>query len=388
MKRTKFFLFLLLVLTGCQWSNRNQATDSIPQIDLSRSYSKKEIHLRDIADVEYIPLETTGDVLLANNRRPVHISDRYILVTNRRQGDIFVFKRNGKIDSHFNHRGRGGMEYTSSQSIVFDEKNREIFVVDRFSTSRIMVYSMTGEYKRTLKYPGKLSLTAYGFDDQTLFVYDDYGLSQNKYNPRPYMFLSKEDGSMISALNLTLPVRYSEKIWMETTDDAGNPITTSLNISIPYHRYYGEDFVVADISSDTIFRLAKNKDLIPLAVRTPSVHAAEPRTVWTSKLTTDKFMVLEKKTLDFKKKIPSTTLMYEFETGQINEITFINDDFPSREWEMSPDVAVPENTAALLMDASILVEAYENHELKGELGELAVTLGEEDNPVLMIVKFK
>lgn len=38
--------------------------------------------------------------------------------------------------------------------------------------------------------------------------------------------------------------------------------------------------------------------------------------------------------------------------------------------------------------ANKLVEAYNNHELKGKLNEIASTLNEESNPVVVIMKYK
>jgi hypothetical protein len=35
-----------------------------------------------------------------------------------------------------------------------------------------------------------------------------------------------------------------------------------------------------------------------------------------------------------------------------------------------------------------LKESYENNQLKGELEQLVASLDEEDNPIVMIVKFK
>ena len=40
------------------------------------------------------------------------------------------------------------------------------------------------------------------------------------------------------------------------------------------------------------------------------------------------------------------------------------------------------------LDASKLCEAYENGELRGELKEIAKNIKADDNPVLMVVKFK
>lgn len=48
--------FLLLV--SC-----DQTTQSIPQINLDTEYPEKEIYLQDVAEVSYLPLETTNEVL-------------------------------------------------------------------------------------------------------------------------------------------------------------------------------------------------------------------------------------------------------------------------------------------------------------------------------------
>lgn len=40
------------------------------------------------------------------------------------------------------------------------------------------------------------------------------------------------------------------------------------------------------------------------------------------------------------------------------------------------------------LGASGLIEAYEDGRLSGKLKDIAVNLNEDDNPVLMIIKFK
>ena len=55
-------LLLFILLTGCQSGNQKPQTGNLPVIDLSKNYPKKEIRLQDIADIEYVPLETKDDV--------------------------------------------------------------------------------------------------------------------------------------------------------------------------------------------------------------------------------------------------------------------------------------------------------------------------------------
>jgi hypothetical protein len=384
------FVFLGLVLIGCQQPVK---TGELAIIDISKSFPKKEIHLQDIAEIEYVPLEMNKDVLLGSYSNLIYVSGQYIHIRDIMQGEIFVFNRNGTIATHFNHRGQGDKEYNNLSGVVFDEKNEEIFVFDTSSARRILVYTVDGTYKRTLKYDEGLSLKGYDIDDETLLVYDDYGLRQNTYREKPYMFMSKKDGSIVSELNINMPVRYSNSAVM-SVEVNGQSMIAPLTITLTNNRDYGQDLVIADMSLDTIFRLTKAKELTPLVVRTPSVHASEPRTVWVSNLATEKFIIFAKATLDFElvrrtQSISTETFMHEFETGETSEVSFVNDDYPSgKNWEPA-GVSIPtKNVAVSLIQASGLVEAYKEKKLKGELEKVTATLDEEDNPVLMIVKFK
>jgi len=108
MNNSLLFIFISFFLLGCQ---KSVNYSDLPVIDISKKYPQKEIHLQDIADMEYIPLETTDDVLLGQFPWLSYLSDNYILVWNMGHEDIFVFNRNGKIVSHFKHKGQGDKEY-------------------------------------------------------------------------------------------------------------------------------------------------------------------------------------------------------------------------------------------------------------------------------------
>lgn len=348
------------------------------EIDISTQYpQKKEIYLQDIASIEYVPLETTQDIIFERGFRIFHLSDQYIFALNRGKGDIFTFHRNGKIAAYFNHRGQGDEEYWGVQSIIFDERNNELYVFESTS-QKVLVYSVTGEYQRSFKYPVDVQPVAYNFDEESILVYDEGNFHNSSFSSKPYMFLSKRDGSIISTLNLTLPVRYP-----------------NLPIPIPINRYDGRDFVIADISSDTIYQLTKEKKIIPLLIRIPSVHKSEPRIVWTSELKTEQFILLNITALDIdaarsKKNYFSTTLMHEFNTNETNEIILINSDFPFWDWntDIARDVAIPQNMVVSLIDAPILKESYKTRMLNGELEQLVSTLDDKDIPLLMIIQFK
>jgi hypothetical protein len=384
--RKLFSIFCLSLLLGCQSGNRKLKIDELPTIDLSKNYSEKKITLQSIADVEYVPLETTDDVLLGNTGL-FYVSDNYILVRNSREGGVFIFNRSGKIISHFNHKGEGSQEYRSNSGVVFDEKNEEVFVLDFPSTARIQVYSIDGNHKRSLQYSENLRISAaYNFDEETILAYDENGLFQENYSETPYLLLSKADGRILSSLDIKLPVRYSNRFVRETTVN-GQSTFAPVMIYFSNNRHFGQNFVIADMSSDTIYQLTKERLLTSFLIRTPSVHSVEPRTIWTCNLTTDKFVVLNKLTLVIEN-LESTNLIHEFETGQTSQISFVNEDFLSRDW-FPDDVDIPQkNVAASLLDVTRLKDAYTEKRLGEGLEQLVATLEEDDNPVVMIVKFR
>ena len=396
MKTIFFLIFLAAFLTGCQ-SKSGQKGD-LPVIDLSKKYSQKEVHLGSIADVEYLPLETTSEVLLDQDAKIFYFCEKYILVLNQRLGEILAFDRNGKnIKSFRIPHGPGPMEFARIERIAFDDVSQEIYLFD--VVGKILVYSLTGEYVRTMEQiPGLNSFSCMlNFDEETFLIYQEYAKrGDNKPPENPYSLVSKDDGSVVFSFDINFYDRFPIAVLdLETF--------TVYEYTFPVNRHFGQDFVIADISSDTVFMLTKQRELKPLLVRTPTVvDSSEPRTVWRTELTTDKFIVLRTMVMNFERFIATgerdrnpVFIKYEFETGQISEVvSFIIDDYPTFNWESARQLFFDvvdnpqKNVAVKLLDVALLKEAQEENKLKGELDKLVATLGEEDNPVIMIVNFK
>lgn len=281
------------------------------------------------------------------------------------------------------------MEYNYIQSLVVDEENQELFVLDSYYFAKCQVYSLNGEYKRTLKLPEAVNLKAYNWDKETLLCYDEAGvLLMKDYRVDPYLFVSKKDGSIISALDITFQERFTSINTQLTVGSDGKNIVNTYILQIPNNRHDGDDFVLGDMFSDTIFSLSQNKAITPLLIKTPSVFTTDPKIVLTPIFKVDKFMILQRSVLDFdmyktERKFPKSTLMYNFENKLINEITFVNNDCP--EIYQILDVDTEKNTVVFCLEAFDLIET--EGELGGELKHIASTLHSEDNWVLMIAKF-
>jgi len=373
-----FFLIGSLVMS-CQ-----SKKDNLPVIDFSKNYPTKEIRLQDIADLEYIPLETTEDVLLSDNAVLTSVTDKYIIVYEPLLGDIFVFNRTGKIYAHFNHKGQSGQEYAWIRYTIFDERNEEIFVCNQ----SIQVYSLSGKYKRTLRINTLQNESAvYNFDDTALLLYDNVIIDsgfEHKTKKKPYRLMSKKDGSLISVLNFHFPKRYSSSILQKEGKNE-----RAILMYYPSSIYYGHDFMIADISSDTLYILNQSKKITPILVRKPSVHATEPRNVWTILLTTDKFMIIGEVLLDFNSKggkIP--TFMYEFKTGKINKVEFLDSESERGSLRFGSSPAIAKNMTAQFMQTPSFISMHKKIQLKGNSKESMMPQKEDDNPQVRIIKFK
>jgi hypothetical protein len=237
----------------------------------------------------------------------------------------------------------------------------------------------------------------HNFDNETLLIYDGVRFATGGglvYNEKPYLLLSKQDGSVVYSFDITLPTRYINRTIEIIDPGAGRErLYLPVSILVPNNRHFGQDFVIADISSDTIYLLTQDRILTPLLTRRPSVHASEPRRVVTSLLKTDKFILLQRTTLDFAftergaAALPRV-LMYEFETGRTSEVLFADTDL-----ERPPPFgvfssAIGRNMYAELIEIHRFKDAQERNRLNSELEPFVATLDEEDNPVVRIVTFK
>lgn len=81
-------------------------------------------------------------------------------------------------------------------------------------------------------------------------------------------------------------------------------------------------------------------------------------------------------------------LVYDKQSGAINEVVVINRDFKDREENVYARAINPEISFCVPLDPPTLLEANKDGKLSGRLKEIADGLDEEDNPVIMIVKHK
>ena len=184
----RHLIIIVFILAGCSTKPTNlinKEKQDLVIIDITKKYPEKRIYVQDIADLEYIPLET-NDSTLVSRGAPDLVSEKYIVYHNQ-DGQILVFSRQGKSLYSFNRRGGSNEEYNSISGIILDDEKEELFIED-IHKAKIFVYSIDGKFKRKLVLPSK-------FYPECLMVYNkDYLFCYNSYfMDKPKEMMNAED---------------------------------------------------------------------------------------------------------------------------------------------------------------------------------------------------
>lgn len=386
MKNTTIFLLSILLTTaGC--NRQHQTSDDLITVDVTRnSFPQKELILQDFMEVEYIPLETNDEFV--NQGCVEAIGEKYIIVTNYRDdGDIFVYDRNGKAIRKINRKGQGGEEYISCRSVILDEENNELFINDHHA-KQIRVYDLEGNFKRSFKQKSEGNSQYYweifNYDKENLICYDECN------DKIPFLLVSKQDGSVTK--EIVTPFK-EKKLFIQLLRHEGGTRAAGPG---PYSRItpFKGNWILLEPSSDTIYTFMPDYSLRPFIVRTPPVHTMNPESFLILKLISDRYYFMEsiKNVYDFSKEegFPKTYFVYDTQAKDFFRYIIYNGDYTYKK-EFYMVMLTPVNAKGELwatLNAFELCRDYKKDRLKGKLKEVAATLEEDDNRVVMLVKHR
>jgi hypothetical protein len=388
MKRLITLSMILLIIAGCGGCKQSDAqSDDLIIVDVTANYPKIELILQDFMDVEYIPLETTDEFLTQGLVQAVG-KDIIVVRNSGDSGDFFVYDRKtGKALRKINRRGQGAEEYNYYVRFVLDEGNNEIFVNDMYS-KKILVYDLEGNFKRKLPHKDNfLFFEMYNFDGENLICRDDYYESRLNVPAVGQLFIivSKQDGSITKKIQIPYEEKKSATV-MHKNESSGQVYAYAPTTHHPIVPYFDE-YVLGDVSADTVYRYSKDHTLMPLIVRTPSVQSMNPEVFLFISLFTDRYYFMEKVTKEIE--FSGADLLYDREEKAIFRYTVYNGDYSNKEKAYLKSIPVNnEIPSCQYLKAPQLVEAYQKGLLKGRLKEIAATLDEDSNPVIMLIKHK
>ncbi len=390
MRTTILFTFIILSagLVGCRGNKSDKQTDALITVDVIASYPKKELILQDFMDVEYIPLETNDDFICQGLVQD--IGKKFMIVRNRTgDGDIFIFDRNGKALKKINRKGQGGEEYTGILGITLDEDEGEMFV-NNYSTRKIIVYDLEGNFKRSFRHKeGTMYGEVYNFDRENLICHDVRNENSGSIalinTGQSFMIISKQDGSITKEIQI--PFKEKKTMVMKFKDEAsGMTYASSPSTFYPLVPYF-DNWILVELSADTAYNYLSDHQIVPFITRIPSVQSMDPEVFLFLSMITDRYYFME--AVKKEQKFPGTDLLYDKQKKSLFRYTVYNDDYLNKEEAFLKSQPVNnEIPSKQILEAHQLVEDYEKGKLRGRLKEIAATLNEESNPVIMLIKHK
>lgn len=410
-QRMALYAIVLLAVSCKGKSGQEKQSDNIPPFptfDLQQEYAKKEMSYQDIAEVEYIPLETNDSSLISSTRY-MFVSEKMIVALESKEGNIIFFDRKGKYLHSFSHKGESGEEYLDASRMTVDFAAEEVYIYDYrgVATSYIQVYGFDGTYKRTFKYPTVKLLKITDYDKDHLFAEDETfmfarqdGKNVKEPTHTPYGLISKQTGEI-----KTFPLYVEERIngtFVETTLDTETEWRgITINFPLSPVSVAGSRIVISDFGLDTIYTCHDGR-LQPIAAKSNRVTEMKSTIMTEVCALTDRYLLLCTQDKRLLTKTPSISvpdpiyLLYDRTTGETCNILFQNADGITYTesvnemslWPHSSHAILPPNTMRMAYKPDFLLEKYEKGELKGRLKEIASQLDIEDNPVLVLVRFK
>ena len=390
MKKTILMVMALYLLCGSSCTNQtNENANGIPVANFDMEHPEKDLLVSENANVEYVRLETSDEVLIDGIASLyLSVTDRFIVTNNMQEGRIFVFDRKGKHLHNFMRKGNSGEEFVFANRVRIDDKAEEIFVLD--TRNKVLVYTLDGKFKRVLNIPKDMQADdLWNYDDEWLLSYDSYNLDREGLtcSEQPFFFLSKKDGS-IKRIDVTAKDRIGPRIYFEQNGQKG-----VMSVSFNYIYKNGDEFVLSELGNDTVFML-KNGEISPLLVRTPGSKDKEVRSMMAAPLKLGDYIGVAEapKKLDLENtKFATKDVFLNLKTGEScilglkDDVNFIE---PTGIRHYNERVEAPKNHILWMPDTDKLFQWKEEGKLKGKLAEMVEEMTEDDNPILIIYKFK
>ncbi|RHR62297.1 6-bladed beta-propeller [Parabacteroides sp. AF17-28] len=380
---------ILILFAVCSCKKANDDTTKLIVVDVAKDYPQKEIYLQDIADVEYIPLATSDSILV--NSSPSIVSDKGIVTRGGKVGEILLFDAKGQeLQGRICRRGQGPEEYNAIIFNIVDWKRKEVFIADYTS---LKVYDFSGNYLRTLIEEDIMKMNILNLNDDYLLCNKDREDAKSSYHP---YFILPKIGGKADTLSIEIPffIASNRKILWDDghTNDAHGFIPAVYNCT--------DRVWLTNPALDTIYQLHPDLTLtpvmIPLAAPTKDPEAPllyflgiNDRYAWISRM--PRHVTVKMSDMSAGREKREKLYMYDRETQEWFTPVYHNRAITTR--NTNPIyinlTSVAYGYGMVTLNAMDLVEAYQNNEITDEkLKKIASTMKEEDNPVLMLLKFK
>ncbi len=380
-----FFLSIKLILCVFLLSNCKNSNRPLNEIDLTEISIAGDVDMSFIIDdIKYLPLETTENNLLGHITKLI-ISNDHIHVRDNR--NLHLFSMDGSYVARIGDAGRGPGQYQFIKDFCVDNNSQEVFILD---INAIKVHDFLGNYKYEIT--ARTNHWQIELVNDNFLIYNENSSGNTEYS---YELINK-NGDVIEQF----PNKYKFD---------PNGIFVFNQETINY--YFNAKLHCREVHSDTVFIFKDNSFLpkyilhqgsgrISPEIRSNAMYLFESTDYIniTHIFETDSYLFLSY----FWKKIGYYIIMdkYNGEKSIFDSRIGLTNDIDGGP-NFKPELYFTRNQTEYLvtwMNAFELIahvesETFKNStpkypEKKKQLEELAASLDENDNPVLMLVKLK
>jgi hypothetical protein len=389
----QFFLSLLLFsafFISCKNSN-HKGESQILTYDLKELPEKTTLKLSDLGatDIQYIPLETNEQSVIPRIQKIIR-GKNYFLTQSFT--NINMFRNDGSFVTKIGIVGRGPNEFTVAHDVDINPKDETIYLIDGWQ-QKFLVFSKSGEFIRTFKYPLRAAVNFRLTQDGILcYNLNTMGDIENSFN------LIDTTGNIIKSF----PNKYS---WARKSP------TLAFQCENIFYRV-NDQLIKKEIYCDTLYAY-DNKDFKPYSIIDVGARRVTPnvRTESDAKYIMQNYInpmnlfefadylyyeiivPLNGKSegLSFiGSKDGKFRVLFDPEKDLINDLDGGPNIWPKTIWD---DWTIVSWIDAINLKKLVASETFKNYnpkypKKKKELESLAESLKETDNPVLILIKFK
>lgn len=380
----KYSVLMFCLLAGCSDSSNDSG---LIEINTQKEYPVSDLKLSDVAEVKYIPLRLGKDSVYVVYPGTVCVVGETFFLKNSGMGgppsQLIRYNMNGEVIGMIDRLGNGPQEYIKIEDYAVDSLAGEVFIWD-MQLNSILVYDLSGQFKRS----GKGGAKYYVFGE----INTDYLMGytpNNRWNKPPDMRV--RDGN-IPALS------FIEKKSLEvipTNFDYLKPRDMGSMMVINHFSFVPDGVYITCERSDTVYLVDRQRAISPRMVDVTPYSEKQAQVF--PVIETDRYIFLSKEQ-ELKREQPSLSkwksFVYDKQKQQLFRLNVDMGRYKDLSLALANDqIALTQfnitrnsNYAMAVLIPKILDENPAL--LPPELQQIADSLKEEDNPVLMLIKFK